>query len=209
MPLPNPVLCAMPPSAHADHNQSRKGRDLKQPSTYDRISRVNHWIVAIALIGVLSVGLYLSYGGLEREAKGTLRDYHKSFGVLILIYGTWRVLWRLVQGFPAPVGHMPGWQEKASQITHWVLLLGILSMPISGVANSVFRARSVEVFNWFTIPAQAEVPWITAITSFWHDYFGLVMAAFVLLHIAGAFKHHFIDHDATLSRMLTGRIDRN
>ncbi|WP_299739994.1 cytochrome b/b6 domain-containing protein [uncultured Roseobacter sp.] len=65
---------------------------------YDLISRLNHWIIAITMIGTLLFGLCLAYGGLEREARGLLIGIHRSVGILVLIYGAWRVAWRMISG---------------------------------------------------------------------------------------------------------------
>lgn len=84
-------------------------------TTYGTTSRINHWIIAIAMIGMPGLGLYLEFGGLGREAKGPLRNIHKAVGVLVLLFGAWRVAWRLLKGFPAAASSVPAWQEMASR----------------------------------------------------------------------------------------------
>jgi cytochrome b561 len=117
------------------------------PTTFDAISRFNHWIVAIAMIGMLGFGLYLENIDLARSVKGPLIGLHKSMGVLILIYGIWRVGYRLRQGFPEALGHAPAWQEIAAKTVHWTLLAGVIIMPLSGLVMSVFGGRPVNVFD--------------------------------------------------------------
>lgn len=173
-------------------------------STYGTTSRINHWIIAIAMIGMLGLGLFLEFGGLEREAKGPLRDIHKAIGVLVLFFGLWRVVWRLLKGFPAAASNMPAWQATASQLAHWVLLAGIVLMPLSGLFGSIFSGRDVSVFGFFTLPGQAEIGWLQALSHGIHSWFGKALAAVVVVHIAAAMKHHLIDKDATLMRMLKG-----
>ena len=173
-------------------------------TTYGTTSRINHWVIAIAMIGLLGLGLYLEFGGLAREAKGPLRDIHKAAGVLVLIFGVWRVSWRLLKGFPAAASNMPAWQEKASMLAHWVLLAGIILMPVSGLLGSLYGGRDVAVFGFFTIPAQPKVEWLQTLGHVVHSWFGKAMAAVVVVHAAAALKHHFIDRDATLQRMLRG-----
>ncbi|MGI9507324.1 MAG: cytochrome b [Geminicoccaceae bacterium] len=177
---------------------------MERPQTYDLTSRVNHWIIAAVIIGMLGLGLFLEYGGLEREAKRPLIDIHKSIGVLVLAFGLWRVLWRVFQGFPPIASTMPAWQETASKTIHWLLLAGILVMSVSGVLSSIFRGRAVDVFGWFTIPAQTELPWLASLASSTHDVVGKALAVIVIIHVAAALKHHIQDADPTLRRMLTG-----
>lgn len=178
---------------------------MKRRTGYDLISRTNHWLVAIFIIGMLSLGLFLEFGGLAREDKRWLIDIHKSVGVLALILGTWRVLWRVLQGFPeASETPVPHWQKVAAKITHWSLLAGILIMPISGVAASVFNGRAISVFTWFSIPPQAEINWLSSLSGYTHRYVGFALAIIVMIHIAAALKHHFLDQDSTLLRMVRG-----
>jgi cytochrome b561 len=178
---------------------------MHKEQTYDLTSRINHWIIAIAMIGMVGLGLYLSYGGLTREARTPLIDTHKAIGVLVLIFGVWRVGLRLVRGFPQPASPMPSWQETASKAAHWALLASILIMPVSGIVASVFRGRAIDVFGLFEIPAQAENAGLAGIAGQIHEFAGIGLAVLIVIHIAAALKHHVVDKDATLMRMLTGR----
>lgn len=179
---------------------------MHSPSGYDLTSRINHWLIAIAIIGMLALGLFLEFGGLAREDKRWLVNIHKSVGVLVLIYGVWRVLWRVIKGFPKfdDTGSMPRWQEIASKISHWTLLAGILVMPTSGVIASTFGGRSIAVFNWFSIPAQTDIAWLSTAAGYTHRYAGFTLAFIVAIHIAAALKHHFVDRDSVLIRMVQG-----
>lgn len=181
---------------------------MSKRDTYDAISRLNHWIIAAAIVGMLCFGLYLGYGGLANEAKGPLISIHKSIGVLVLIFGLWRVIWRVVQGFPTGVSGMPRWQEKAARAAHWALLAGIMIMPLSGTMSSIYGGRAIEVFGWFTIPAQAEVSWLSNLGGVVHNYVGIGLSVLVVLHLAAALKHHFVDRDSTLVRMVSGQHDQ-
>ncbi|WP_229884502.1 cytochrome b [Roseobacter sp. MH60115] len=178
---------------------------MSDSNPYGPISRLNHWVLAAAMIGMLGFGLYLEYSGLPREAKRPLVSIHRSLGVLVLILGAWRVGWRLFRGFPRAIDTTPAWQQRAATAAHWILLMGILLMPVSGIAFTVFRGNPLSVFGWFEIPAQAEIPWIVSTASFVHTYFGYMIVAVVVLHAGAALKHHFIDRDATLRRMLFGQ----
>ena len=45
---------------------------------------------------------------------------------------------------------------------------------------------------------------LSGLTVGLHWLVGRIMIAAVLLHVAGALKHHFVDKDGTLRRMLGG-----
>lgn len=177
---------------------------MGKPTTYDAVSRINHWIIALAIISMLVSGLFLEFAGLPRSETRTLSGLHRSFGVLVLVYGVWRVVWRLFQGFPEAIPGMPSWQETASKLAHWGLLAGIVIMPVSGVMSSVFAGRPVSVFGWFSIPAQTEISALAGFASATHGFVGKALAALVIVHIAATLKHHFVDKDRTLTRMVSG-----
>ncbi|MEM9632271.1 MAG: cytochrome b [Pseudomonadota bacterium] len=177
----------------------------KKLLTYDAVSRFNHWIIAIAMIGMLGFGMYLDNAELERSTLFPLIQLHKALGVLVLIYGTWRVGYRLFQGFPSPVGDAPAWQEIAAKAVHWVLLASIIVLPLSGLIMSLSGGHAVGVFNIVTIPAPGEFPAINEAASAVHSIGGKVLLAAVVVHIVGALKHRIVDRDATLSRMVSGR----
>lgn len=178
-------------------------------TAYDLVSRFNHWIIALAMIGMLAFGLYLEEFVPRGPEKGALINIHKAIGVLILIVGLWRVGWRLAQGFPDPAAPAPKWQEAMAKLTHWVLILGIIVMPVSGMMTSLFGGHDISVFSLFVIPGQEENRALSSAAGSVHAIVGKILIAFIALHILGALKHHLIDKDATLVRMTSGRTQRS
>jgi cytochrome b561 len=177
----------------------------KETGTYGAVSRANHWIVSIAFLGMLAVGFYLEYGGLEREARGPIMALHKATGTVLLLVVAWRVVWRLRQGFPAPASDMPAWQLQLSKAVHWGLLAAVVLMPVSGFVMSTFGGRGIDVYGLFRIPAVADSDAISGAASAAHEYAAWAMVGLLALHIAGALKHQFVDRDVTLARMISGR----
>lgn len=174
-------------------------------SGYNSVERANHWIVAIAIVSLLTVGWALYLEALPQDAEKGMRDLHKAFGTIILGFGLWRVGYRVVRGFPAPVADMGRAQLLLSRVVHYLLLAFIIIMPASGFLKSYYAGRPIDMFGLFTIGSpdiKNEV--IAGIASSVHFVAGLAITVILVLHIAGALKHHFIDHDATLRRMLRG-----
>lgn len=178
------------------------------PAAYGLVSRLNHWITAGAFLGALGLGLVMAYGGLAREQVGALMDWHKLLGVAVLLYGLWRVAWRMAQGFPAPAARMPRWQERASKGVHVGLLAAIVAMPLSGVLMTVAGGRALDLWNVTLVPSPGEVAWLDVAASAVHAYAPWAVLALLTLYIGGALKHHLVDRDATLARMTTGRAAR-
>ena len=170
---------------------------------WDTISRLNHWIIALAMIGMLVFGVYLEEFVPRGPAKGALIGIHKEIGVLVLLSGLWRVGYRLLRGFLADAAPMPKWQSVTAKLVHWILLISVIAMPVSGLLGSYFGGRDVDVLGLYTFLSVTE-PNRALSDAFMgmHGMFGKVTIFALLLHVFGALKHHIIDKDATLKRMV-------
>ena len=167
-----------------------------------------HWIIAIGIIAMLAFGLVIEDMPRSPE-KGELIGLHKSFGVLIFVLAVARIGWRVRNKFPEPLSLMPNWQEKLAKITHWVLILGTVLMPISGVFMSIGGGHSVGIFGLELIAgSEDKIEVLSEIGKVMHGLGGKLLIGFIILHFAGALKHQFIDKDGTLQRMLGKTINR-
>ncbi len=173
---------------------------MAQLTTYDRISRANHWLVALLMIGMIVFGFYLFRVMPRGPGKGELIGIHKAIGLVILGLGSWRVYWRLRQGFVASL--QTGWQDRLAHVIHIVLLVAIVIMPASGLMGSFFGGREIGFFDLFTVPAGPKIEWLSSAAYWIHGTGAFAVAGAVLLHVAGALKHHFLDRDATVARMI-------
>jgi len=82
------------------------------------------------------------------------------------------------------------------------LLLSLLIMPASGIIMNLYSGRDLNIFNIITIPGQQRDETISGIAGFLHHNAPYAISAIILLHLAAALKHHYIDGDKTLLRML-------
>lgn len=168
---------------------------------FGAVSVFNHWVIAVAVIAMLAIGLLM-----EEFPKGPERNFvvnlHKSIGIFVLLYGAWRVLWRLLWRFPDDVATMPGWQKTAASAVHWFLLAAILVMPLSGYIGSTTAGYPVSFFGLFSLPALGEAKWLSSIAWEVHEILANILIAAIVLHVLAALKHHLIDRDGTLRRML-------
>lgn len=170
-----------------------------------------HWIVAIMMIALVSVGLYM-----EQNEAYSLYPWHKSFGVLILLFVVLRVLWRFKNGWPPHVGEYSSWEQRLSKVVHWLLIIGTIMMPVSGMMMSGLGGYGIPFFGFDIMafnpdpanPGQA-LPINEGLAGFGHQVHemgtNVLIAAFVL-HVLGALKHELVDKDGTLRRMLGARV---
>jgi len=182
--------------------ESRRWRD--GAAHYGAVSRVNHWVLAALMIAMLGSGLTVEYVPLAQAVSGLLRDWYKALGVTVLGLGLWRVSWRLVQGFQQDNGAGPAWQARVAKAMHWALLAAIVVMPMSGLLMTLFAGRSIAVAG-FTIPAAPQVDWLAQAAGSVHALGGITLTVLVVGHVLAALKHHLLDRDDTLSRMLSRR----
>ena len=176
------------------------------PDTAERLSVstvVLHWVLAIAIIGMLGVGLYLDDMD-EGPAYDYLLGLHKASGIVILLVAFLRFFKRMHGGFPPPATGvtMPASHAKLARGVHWLLLLGTLLMPLSGVVGSTAGGYAVDVFGLFVIPASSTPnETVSSLAFLVHGLVANLLMVAILLHVAGALKHQFKDKDATLKRM--------
>ncbi|WP_299494773.1 cytochrome b [uncultured Shewanella sp.] len=168
-----------------------------------------HWIIAVCFICLLSVGFYMtSYNAF------VLYPIHKSIGILLFTIIVWRVIWRYINGWPTPVSQYPLLERFLAKVVHWLLIIGILLMPISGMLMSAASGHGLFVFGLELFPANfdstGKIAPIAAnmgeLGETLHGTGANIMVAAISLHVLGALKHHFIDKDGTLSRMLGKKI---
>jgi len=164
-----------------------------------------HWLTALMVLGLVVVGL------LMQELPNSLTKFqiyalHKSFGITVLALTVMRLLWRLFAGTPPPVPGMPRWQRFAANLSHGALYLILLAMPLSGwLYHSASGAvpRQLEWFKLVPLPSLSERD--KAVADFalaMHQWLFLALAVIVTVHALAALKHHYVDRDRTLVRML-------
>lgn len=168
---------------------------------YGIVSRANHWLSAFIFIGLLAIGLYMT--GLEKvDDRQALYALHKSMGIAIFSLMILRLIWLKLSPNPEQLSknkfeHILGHAIKG------ILYLAMLGMPISGWIMSNSGGHEVAFFNMFVLPTiVGEHEMTHEISEVIHSTFGFVLIAIVLLHIAGALKHHLVYKDVSLLRMV-------
>ncbi len=163
-----------------------------------------HWLMALMIPALFGVGLWMT--GLDYYSSWykTAPDLHKSFGILLGLLLLCRLVAIRLFGKPAAIG--AGWQQQAAVVAHalmYVLLVGIM---LSGYLISTADNRGIPVFGLFEVPGFGEFfPDQADIAGTVHLYLAWALIALVVLHAFAALKHHFVDKDNTLTRMLGRR----
>jgi len=170
---------------------------------YGIISISLHWIFAIAVYAMFGLGLWMVtlsyYDGWYHQAP----ELHKSIGVLLMMGLVIRVIWRHIAPPPAaPKTHSKFTRISAvaAHITLYALLFALL---ISGYLISTAEGKPISVFGIFDVPATlADAGSQADIAGVIHLWLAWSVVILSVLHGLAALKHHFIDKDDTLKRML-------
>ena len=180
------------------------GTPMTESPRYTSTAIVFHWLLALAIVASFGVGLYMADLPLSPQ-KLKLYNWHKWAGVTILALSALRLLWRLTHRPPADVP-MPAWQRAAAHATHVGLYLLFFAVPLVGWAYSSAAGFPIVWFGVVPLPdfVSPDKALAEAIKP-WHERLAWLMALLVLLHVAGAVKHQFVDRDGLIGRMRPGR----
>jgi cytochrome b561 len=160
-----------------------------------------HWLMAALILGLFSVGLYMSDLPLS-PTKLKIYSWHKWAGVTVFLLVFLRLAWRVAHRPPALPAAMPRWQQVAAHAGHALLYLLMIAIPLSGWLMSSATGFQTVYFGVLPIPdllAKNKELGDTLLDV--HQALNFLMAAVVAGHVGAALKHHFVDHDDILTRM--------
>jgi len=168
---------------------------------YTRTAIALHWLAAALIVGNLALGVSMVELPLS-PLKLRLFGWHKWIGITVFLVASVRLVWRYSNPPPPPVA-MPEWQRRAAVATHAALYVLMLLIPLSGWIYS--SSTGVSVVYLGLVPLPDLVPKdkaLAAILKAVHVTLNLGLVALVVVHVGAALKHHLVDRDAVLPRML-------
>ncbi|WP_172326735.1 cytochrome b/b6 domain-containing protein [Mangrovicoccus sp. HB161399] len=178
---------------------------------YGSVAKSLHWLTALLILSLWPLGLIAHewpYGtSAELAVKATLFSVHKTLGVAVFFVALVRILWALVQPKPGLLHPERKLESFAAETVHWALYGALVLAPLSGWIGHAATEGFAPIWWPFgqSLPFVPKSPAVAGLFSSLHSVFVWVLAGAVALHVAGALKHHLIDRDGTLRRMLPGR----
>lgn len=165
-----------------------------------------HWLSAVLILALFGLGLWMVelnyYDQWYRQAPAI----HKSVGILLFIIILFRWAWRMINPRPTPVGGPL--ERRLARAVHLLMYLILFATMIAGYLISTAEGRGIDVFDWFSVPATLSgLPHQedrAGVVHLWLAWGLMVLAGG---HTLAALKHHFLDRDATLKRMLWARTE--
>jgi cytochrome b561 len=169
------------------------------------IAKTLHWGMALMILAMFVLGWVAQEWPLS-PTKIRLFFWHKSTGMLVLTLALIRLLWRLYDPRPPLPSESPSWERGLARVTHGILYLMMLAMPLSGwVINSAAKFP-FKVFALLPLPALvAPSKPVQHLAEGVHLGLFWTFSGLLSLHIAAALRHHWVGHNDVLARMLPNR----
>ncbi len=160
-----------------------------------------HWLMAVAVIGLFALGWWMVelsyYDSWYRQAPAI----HKAVGILLFLLLVARLAWRWINPSPRLLGRP--WERRIASLVHGAFYALLFALMIAGYLISTADGSAIDVFGLFSVPAAiSDLPDQEDIAGDIHRWLAWTVIALTVLHSLAAFKHHLIDRDDTLRRML-------
>lgn len=165
-------------------------------------SKSLHWLLALLMIGLLALGwvmVQLDYFSPYYESAPAL---HYSLGILVFFLVLIKIIWQLAKPLPVHDKRLKVYELYASKIVHFILLLFMIMMPISGYIVITAGSNDANFFGLFDLPTLFKVTkQMREVATFFHTYFPFILVGFIVVHILAAVKHKFVDKMKTARDM--------
>ena len=172
---------------------------------YTATAKLLHWLMAVLIFGLLALGFYMHDLPLS-PAKLQLYAWHKWAGVTMFLVAVFRLAWRVTHRPPALPGHMPRIERLAAHAGHYLLYVLMLAIPLSGWLMSSAKGFQTVWFGVLPLPdLLGKDKQLGDLLQTVHLSLNLLLVAVLLGHAGAALKHHFIDKDDVLTRILPRR----
>jgi cytochrome b561 len=169
---------------------------------FTRTAIAFHWLTALIIAGAFPVGLLMGDMAVT-PFRIKVFVWHKWAGLTVLWLSCLRLAWRSRHAAPPALAGMPVWQERASRAVQYVVYGLLFAVPLTGWMYSSAAGYSVVYLNLLALPdLVGKDKALADQLKELHETLNWTLLALVGLHAAAALKHHFIDKDTVLLRML-------
>jgi len=163
------------------------------------VQRTLHWVMAVCILAMLFIGIGMV--STVRPVHLTLVSIHKPLGIVILALALLRLIVRWRVGTPPLPSDLPAPMKVAAKLSHVLLYLLMISMPLIGW-GMLSAADYPVVVAGLHLPAI--VPPSAAmhtLLSNAHMFLALCFFALILLHLAAALFHAWVRRDGVFYSM--------
>jgi len=170
-------------------------------SSYGLVTIAIHWLMALAIFAMFGLGLWMRTLGYYDSWYHHAPELHKSIGILLLFLLVFRFIWRMINTRPELLGE--AWEKLMALMVHRMHYLLLFAVMLTGYLIPTAEGVGIDVFAWFTVPALFSfTEGVTDAVGLAHRYLAWAAILLAVAHAAAALKHHVLDKDMTLRRIL-------
>ncbi|HZG08336.1 MAG TPA: cytochrome b [Allosphingosinicella sp.] len=173
----------------------------QEAARYTGVAIWLHWTIAALLIGNIFLGLY--HDSFGRPVTAWMMFVHKAVGLSVLGLTLVRFAYRLLHRPPACDPVLKRWEQGLASFIHWLFYAMLIAIPLTGWLLSSSNGRVTDYFGLFEV-APLPVPRSDDLNDLFedlHEWLAKAVIGLVLLHVAGALKHHLQGHRQVMGRM--------
>lgn len=187
-------------------------------TSYGAVAKTFHWLIALLILAAIPLGIVandlahqvrdpdIASTDAEVARAALLFSMHKTIGVSIFFIALARILWALTQPKPGLLNGDRGLEAWAAETAHWLLYGSLVAVPLSGWVHHAATTGFAPIWWPFGqgLPFVPRDEGVAQVSATLHYILQWVLIATLVAHVGGALKHHVLDGDATLRRMLPG-----
>lgn len=183
---------------------------LMTSTSFTTTTKIFHWLTALLILTIIPLGVIAGRLPVETDAqisqKAFLFSIHKTLGIAVFLVALARIAYAITQSKPGPLHPERRIETLLAEVVHWLLYISLVLVPLTGWIHHASAAVAAPVWIPFanSLPFVAKDPTVSDLFGGLHWIWSKIMVASILLHVAGALKHHFVDRDITLKRMWFG-----
>lgn len=170
--------------------------------SYTAVAKLLHWGMAVLIMGLMALGFVMTDMDLSPE-KLQYYAWHKWAGVSVFVLVWLRLLWRVVNPPPAYPSSMSSLLQGLAHAGHAALYGLMVVIPLTGWLLSSAKGVQTVWFGVLPLPdLLGKDKELGHLLHEVHEALNFLLMALLFGHVAAALKHHWIDKDDILKRML-------
>jgi cytochrome b561 len=183
--------------------------DADAQRRYSTVAIVLHWTIAALILTNVLVGFRAAQ--LTGFTQFYVLQWHKSYGITVLLLSLVRLGWRLANPPPPLPARMASWERIAANATHWGFYVLMIGLPLTGWIMVSASPLNIPTLLYGAIPwphigfihalplaeRKALVPQVLEV----HEFLAWTAIALLVLHVGAALKHQVVDRDVVLWRI--------
>ncbi len=180
---------------------------------YGAVTKALHWSMAAGILAMIPLGIFAADAPFatadELAQKAWMFSLHKTIGVALFFLALIRIAWAISQPKPAPLHPDRPLETFLAELVHWMVYVLLVTVPLSGWIHHAASQGFAPIWWPFgqSLPLIPKSETLSSAAAGAHGATEMLLVISLFLHIAGAVKHHVVDRDATLRRMLPGKVD--